>query len=363
MSTATGSTSMELNSPSWFHDAEWLKAKKGLRVAVCESRGKNSFDLMAAIYLATLDNDTVLNLQCFDDKRDSTTATSLAKKLASDGVQVVIGHFAAIAAMSAARIYDENSILFLAPGCSDPMLCSSGGPGTYAIRFFGNDTEQMECLISAIPEQARVRIFAQIGNYGYRLGKALHQRLSVHASSSTIDFLHVNDKRCRSRMLANDLVLIAGSSEFASCVAKALPFAEGQTLLLTDDCRLDLAAELKLCSHTRVATLDCDLSSSNQTRFAKLIERAKFLIGRPPGPYFLTSYLACEALCVAISESSEKSTDYLRSSILRQSISSPYGMLEFDSAGNLQGHTWLLKTAPKYFRNDLEEEVPYDRVF
>ncbi|WP_411566247.1 hypothetical protein ACLIN3_05385 [Pseudomonas orientalis] len=345
MTGPVGETIKELNCPRWLEDASWLQEKQGLKVAACESRGENSIDLMAAIYLATLDQQTTLNLRCFDDQRDPSAAQALAQRLASDGVKVIIGHFAATAALSAARVYDNYPLLFLAPGCSDPRLCSSTGPGKHAVRFFGNDDEQADCLLGAIPAGARVRILAQQGNYGYRLGKVLHQRLTAHASAATIDFLNAEGEQCRSRILDTDLVLIAGSSEFAKRVASALPLKPGQTLLLSDDCRVEMATELRLSTYTRVAALQCQLGSPDDDRFARLIERADNLIGRPPGPYFLTSYLACQALCISLRDSPEASTDLLRNVLLRQRIESPYGTLEFDHTGNMRGHRWILNTA------------------
>ncbi|EPC02890.1 hypothetical protein L861_24075 [Litchfieldella anticariensis FP35 = DSM 16096] len=341
----------ELSCPKWLHDAHWLRNRRGLKVAACESRGENAIDLMLAVYLATLDHDISLDLTCYDDHRDPKMATALAQGLAIDGTQVVIGHFAAPTAMSAGRIYDHHPMLFLAPGCSDPELCSGTGPGAHAVRFFGSDDEQADCLLAAVPAGARVSIFAQRGNYGQRLGKVLHQRLSAHASAATIEFLNADGGQRRTKVVNSDLIVVAGSCEFAKQIAEDLPLSGGQTLLFSDDCRMGVAVKLQLPARKLVAALECDLESPTYTHFAQLEKRAMDLAGRPPGPYFLTSYLACQALCIALREVPNALPSLLRNAILGQRIPSPYGVLSFDEAGNQLGHKWILKTVPPHVCN------------
>lgn len=337
-----------LPTPAWLANAPWLHEPSGLKVAACESQGENAVDLMAALYLATRHHGVALNLSCLDDQRNAQVATSLATALAGDGTEVVIGHFGAVTALAAASVYDRHPLLFLAPGCSDPRLCSRNGPGRHALRLFGNDDEQADCLLAGIAPGSSVSIYAQRGNYGYRLGKAIHQRLSVHAATASISFLRPGERLGNRLRGDSQCILIAGACEFAEYVASRLPLGHGQQVLFSDDCRLDSAARLKLPVPAAVAALACDLTQPGQALFADLLEHATSLTGRRPGPYFLPSYLACHALCMAIRGQPDASAQALRAHMLGQRIASPYGMLGFDPAGNLQGHRWVLNRVPTH---------------
>ncbi len=75
-----------------------------------------------------------------DDFCDAEQAVALARKLASDGVVFVAGHFCSHASIAAAKVYEEAKILMIAPSSANAKLTDEGGPNVF--RVCGRDDRQ-----------------------------------------------------------------------------------------------------------------------------------------------------------------------------------------------------------------------------
>ena len=85
-------------------------------------------------------NGEKLVLDIVDDASDPKQAVSGANKLAGEGVQFVVAHYNSGAALPAASVYDENGILAMSPGVTNPKLTESGYPLQF--RVCGRDDTQ-----------------------------------------------------------------------------------------------------------------------------------------------------------------------------------------------------------------------------
>jgi branched-chain amino acid transport system substrate-binding protein len=81
-----------------------------------------------------------LELIMGDDFCDPDQAVAVARKLASDGVALVVGHFCSHSSIAAARVYEEAGILQIAPGSASAKLTDEGGPNVF--RVCGRDDRQ-----------------------------------------------------------------------------------------------------------------------------------------------------------------------------------------------------------------------------
>jgi len=75
-----------------------------------------------------------------DDFCDPDQAAALARKLASDGVVFVAGHWCSHASIPAATVYEEAGILQIAPGSASAILTDQRGPNVF--RVCGRDDRQ-----------------------------------------------------------------------------------------------------------------------------------------------------------------------------------------------------------------------------
>jgi ABC-type branched-chain amino acid transport systems, periplasmic component len=75
-----------------------------------------------------------------DDVSDPKQGVSVANKLASDGVQYVVGHFNSGVSIPASEVYEESGILQLTPASTNPQFTERGLWNT--IRICGRDDQQ-----------------------------------------------------------------------------------------------------------------------------------------------------------------------------------------------------------------------------
>ena len=75
-----------------------------------------------------------------DDFCDAGQAVALARKLASDGVAFVAGHWCSHASIPASKVYEEAKILMMTPGSASARLTEEGGPNVF--RVYGRDDRQ-----------------------------------------------------------------------------------------------------------------------------------------------------------------------------------------------------------------------------
>ena len=69
-----------------------------------------------------------------DDKCEAETGAAVANQLIGKGVRAVIGHACTAAALPAARVYGQNSVLFLSPAATNPRLTDENiGPGVFRL--------------------------------------------------------------------------------------------------------------------------------------------------------------------------------------------------------------------------------------
>jgi branched-chain amino acid transport system substrate-binding protein len=75
-----------------------------------------------------------------DDACDADQAMALARKLVSDGVVFVAGHFCSHASIPASKVYEQAEILMIAPSSVNSKLTDEGGPNVF--RVCGRDDRQ-----------------------------------------------------------------------------------------------------------------------------------------------------------------------------------------------------------------------------
>jgi branched-chain amino acid transport system substrate-binding protein len=75
-----------------------------------------------------------------DDFCDADQAVAVARKLVSDGVVFVAGHWCSHASIPASKVYEEAGILQIAPGSASAKLTDEGGPNVF--RAYGRDDRQ-----------------------------------------------------------------------------------------------------------------------------------------------------------------------------------------------------------------------------
>jgi branched-chain amino acid transport system substrate-binding protein len=76
-----------------------------------------------------------VQLTTVDDFCDPAQATAAARKLVSDGVTFVVGHYCSGASIPASKIYAAAGILMISPTSSNPMLTELGRANVFRVMF------------------------------------------------------------------------------------------------------------------------------------------------------------------------------------------------------------------------------------
>ena len=89
-----------------------------------------------------------LELIVGDDFCNAEQAVALARKLISDGVVFVAGHWCSHATIPASKIYEQAQVLEIAPGSASAKVTDEGGPNVF--RVCGRDDRQGEMVADYI---------------------------------------------------------------------------------------------------------------------------------------------------------------------------------------------------------------------
>lgn len=316
----------------------------GPLLAVCGTNGPHAEDLQVAIELGLRDDNASARIVYYNDQRSGRRAQEVASEIAASGTKYVVGHFSTPAALAASRIYNDQGILFLAPGTSASDLCASDS--TTTLQLFGTDDEQLECLERAALERGRsILLLSQTGTYGARLAASLVLRLSPCCQK--LSALYLNERppsRLPVAVEANDVLVILGPHDFAARLfSGALSAVELGEVLMSDDCFTpSLFREEDLASRCSVAFLEKQSGILVDRQIAELRHQARRLLGRSAGPYFETSYLAARALALAWRDVGPDEPSAVLRYILRHAWQSPFGLLSFSDERRLKGHRWKM---------------------
>ena len=122
-----------------------------------------------------------------DDHCDAEQAVAAARKLISDGVDVVIGHGCSGAAIPASKVYEEAGIIYIASTASNPLLPDQGHRHTF--RMAGRDTLQGEIVgdyLASNWANKKIAILHDDQAYGRGLARATKKFLNQSGVVATV---------------------------------------------------------------------------------------------------------------------------------------------------------------------------------
>ena len=123
-----------------------------------------------------------------DDFCDPDQAVALARKLVSDGVVFVVGHFCSHSSIAASKVYEEAGILQIAPGSVSAKLTDEGGPNVF--RVCGRDDRQGTKVADHLAEHwagKEIAILDDGTTWGAGLANAVRRRLHERGVRVAVD--------------------------------------------------------------------------------------------------------------------------------------------------------------------------------
>jgi branched-chain amino acid transport system substrate-binding protein len=123
-----------------------------------------------------------------DDFCDPEQAVALARKLASDGVTFVAGHWCSHSSIPASKVYEEAEILMIAPGAISSKLTDEGGPNVF--RVCGRDDRQGTKVADYLADHwagKKIAILNDGTTFGAGLANAVRRRLHERGVRAAMD--------------------------------------------------------------------------------------------------------------------------------------------------------------------------------
>src|SRR5690606_9735144 len=115
-----------------------------------------------------------------DDACDPKQAVAVANKFASEGVIFVAGHWCSGSSIPASKVYEEENILMISPGSTNPALTEEGGDNVF--RMCGRDDQQGQIAGKYLSENFKDKKIAILHDktaYGKGLADLTKQSLNA----------------------------------------------------------------------------------------------------------------------------------------------------------------------------------------
>jgi branched-chain amino acid transport system substrate-binding protein len=287
-----------------------------------------------------------LQLVTADDFCDPAQAAAAAKKLVSDGVALVIGHYCSGASIPASEIYHAGNILQMSPGSTNPLLTERGFGNVF--RVIGRDDEQGKAAGTYLAEHwagKRVGILHDNSTYGkgvadetrkemnrrglkesvykaYEPGKSNYSAEAAELEVAQIAVVYVGGYHTEVALLAIAARQRGYSVQFISGDAMATeelgliagPAAEGILFTFVTDPRRNPQA-------------------------ARVVERFRAQ-GFEPHSYTLLTYAAVEAWSQAVKKTRSLEQVAVAKSLKTERFDTVLGRIGFNDKGDITPVTW-----------------------
>jgi branched-chain amino acid transport system substrate-binding protein len=278
-----------------------------------------------------------------DDFCDPDQAVALARKLISDGVAFVAGHWCSHSAIPASKIYQEAGILMIAPGAISAKLTDEGGPNVF--RVCGRDDRQATKVADYLADHRsgkKIAILDDGTTFGTGLADGVQRRLHE-----------------RGQRVAVDAAYTPGEAEYSALASKLqaagvdVMFVGGyhrETGLIFREAR-DRGYDLELFANSAMATADfpmitgpglggtlmvaaADMRTSPQA--AEVVARFRAQGYDPPG-FTLYAYAAVQVWAQAVEAAGSLDFDAVIEAMHSRQFDTVLGRIGFDAKGDVTG--------------------------
>jgi branched-chain amino acid transport system substrate-binding protein len=130
-----------------------------------------------------------------DDFCDADQAVALARKLASDGVVFVAGHWCSHASIPASKVYEKAGILMISPGSASAKLTDEGGPNVF--RVYGRDDRQGVMVADYLADHwagDKIAILDDGTTWGTGVASGVRRRLHERGVIAAVDEAIIPDE-------------------------------------------------------------------------------------------------------------------------------------------------------------------------
>ncbi|MBJ9839271.1 high-affinity branched-chain amino acid ABC transporter substrate-binding protein LivK [Citrobacter sp. A316] len=280
----------------------------------------------------------------YDDACDPKQAVAVANKIVNDGIQYVIGHLCSSSTQPASDIYEDEGILMISPGATNPELTQRGY--AHIMRTAGLDSSQGPTAAKYILEKVkpqRIAIIHDKQQYGEGLARSVQD--SLKAGKGNIVFFDG---------------ITAGEKDFSALIARLkkenidFVYYGGYYPEMGQMLRQARSVGLKTqfmgpegVGNASLSNIAGDAAEGMLVTMPKrydqdpankaIVDALKADKKDPTGPYVWITYAAVQSLATAMDRSGSKDPLDLVKDLKAHGADTVIGPLKWDEKGDLKG--------------------------
>jgi branched-chain amino acid transport system substrate-binding protein len=282
-----------------------------------------------------------------DDFCDPAQAVAAARKLVSDRVAVVIGHYCSGSSIPASEIYEAANVLQISPGSTNPLLTEQGRANVF--RVIGRDDNQGRVAGRYLADHWRdkkIAILHDDATYGKGLAEETRKELNRRGVTETIYKAYAPGKSDYSAEIAElqaadiAVLYVGGYHTEVALMARAardrgyaVQFVSGDAMA-TEELGLIAGPAADGTIFTFVA------DPRRNPEAASVVERFR-AENFEPLAYTLLTYAAAQVWAQAVEKAGTSRTDAVSAALRDHQFDTVLGRIDFDEKGDLTTQTWV----------------------
>jgi len=278
-----------------------------------------------------------------DDFCDPDQAVALARKLASDGVVFVAGHWCSHASIPASKVYEEAGILQIAPGSASAILTDEGGPNVF--RVCGRDDQQGAKVADYLADHWSSKGIAILDDgttWGAGVADGARRRLNQRGVTLAVDETFAPDQEEYSALVSRmqaanvDVFFLGGYHREAGLILRQA-HDRGYGLQLVANSAMALEDFPMIAGAGLEGTLMAAMTYTGDHPQAKDVVAQFHAQGYEPLGYTLYTYAAVLVWAQAVEAAGSLDLDAVIDAMHSREFDTVLGRIGFDEKGDVTG--------------------------
>ena len=278
----------------------------------------------------------------YDDACDPKQAVAVANKIVNDGIQYVIGHLCSSSTQPASDIYEDEDILMITPGATNPELTQRGYQ--HIMRTAGLDSSQGPTAAKYILETVkpqRIAIIHDKQQYGEGLARAVQDNLKkANANVVFFDGITAGEKDfstlvARLKKENIDFVYYGGYHPEMGQILRQARAAGLKTQFMGPEGVANVSLS-NIAGESAEGLLVTKPKNYDQVPANKpVVDAIKAKKQDPSGAFVWTTYAALQSLQAGLNQSADPAE--IATWLKANSVETVMGPLSWDEKGDLKG--------------------------
>jgi branched-chain amino acid transport system substrate-binding protein len=268
---------------------------------------------------------------------------ALARKLVSDGVVFVAGHWCSHASIPASKVYEQAKILMISPGSASARLTDEGGPNVF--RVYGRDDRQGIKVADYLAEHWAGRQIAIVDDgtaWGKGVASSVRGRLRERGLRPTLDEAFTPGEPEYSPLVAKmqaagvDVLFVGGYHREAGLILRQAR-DRGYNLRLIANSAMTLEDFPLIAGPALAGTVMAAMTDMRASPQAAAVVARFRAQGHDPAGTTLYAYAAVQVWAQAVTAAGSLDLAAVLEAMHSQQFDTVLGRIGFDQKGDITG--------------------------